>query len=80
MITDNGESAMLDLIQEEKIELLKIIAQRIEQQARLESELGVDFQKTLGLPRLEDLKRGLEILRRELALASPAAARPGCAS
>ena len=51
--------------QKEKVELLSIISQRIEQ--RLESQLGVDLHKIAGLPELEDLKRGLEILRRELA-------------
>ena len=53
--------------QKEKVELLSIISQRIEQRQRLESQLGVDLHKIAGLPELEDLKRGLEILRRELA-------------
>ena len=52
---------------DEKVELLKIIAQRIEQRERLESELGFDLRMMLGLPGLAELKRGLEILQRELA-------------
>ena len=51
----------------EKAELLETIARRIEQRERLERELGVDLQRRLGLPDLADLKRGLEILRQELA-------------
>ena len=50
-----------------KEDLLEVIAQRIEQQERLESELGPDLQRTLGLPDVADLKRGLEILRQEHA-------------
>ena len=52
----------------EKTALLDIIAQRIEQRAHLKSELGVDLRDLLGLPDLADLSRGLEILRREVAL------------
>jgi hypothetical protein len=53
---------------EEKADLLNFIAAQIEQRARLESELGVDLRTTLGLPDLVELRKGLEILRRELAL------------
>jgi hypothetical protein len=58
----NAMSDEYDLIQDEKVELLTIIAQQIEQRAPLESELGeVD-------PDLAQMRKGLEILRRELAL------------
>jgi hypothetical protein len=50
--------------EDEKAELLDLIAAQIEQRARLESVLGADPD----LPDLPDLRRGLEILQRELAL------------
>jgi hypothetical protein len=59
--------AVVEVTAREKADLLRIISERIEQRARLESELGVDLRTTLGLPRLEDLRRGLAILQRELA-------------
>ena len=52
----------------EKSDHLETIAQRIEIWERLERELGVDLGDLLGLPDLASLKRGLEILRREVAL------------
>ena len=51
----------------EKTDLLAVIAQRIEQRERLDREFGDDLRKTLRLPPVEDLKLGLEVLRRELA-------------
>jgi hypothetical protein len=59
----------------EKAALLDLISRRIEQRERLEIELGVDLRTLLGLPDLADLRRGLEILRREVALHASQEAR-----
>jgi hypothetical protein len=62
-----GGALMNACTDREKIDLLAVISQRIEQRERLEKELGVDLHKIAGLATVEDLKLGLEVLRQELA-------------
>lgn len=62
-----GKPRKMSIICGEAADLLETISQRIEQRERLEIELGADLRMTLRLPGLTELKRGLEILRRELA-------------
>jgi hypothetical protein len=52
---------------DERDELLKMIAEQIEERARIESEFGEDMGPS-GLPDLAELRKGLAILQRELAL------------